>query len=167
MSQHSSDVLTNIYHFILIYIIPILQIFLYHLKYVTAAGLRASNSWNTSVWPESIRLGMRRVVTATGSVMVMEYYFYLRVGTCTSHTERWQALSSRYSLLLGCWPFGFPITLILKTSERHRSHFYQDMSIPERYVTERNEVVYFLRISKVPGVGPAEELHGTASDYGN
>ena len=34
MSQRSSDVLTNIYHFILIYIIPILQIFLYHLKYI-------------------------------------------------------------------------------------------------------------------------------------
>ena len=34
MSQHSSDVLTNIYHFILIDIIPILQIFLNHLKYI-------------------------------------------------------------------------------------------------------------------------------------
>ena len=44
--------------------------------YVTAAGLRASNSRNTSVWPEWIRLGMRRVVTATRSVTVMEYYFY-------------------------------------------------------------------------------------------
>ena len=36
--------------------------------YVTAAGLRASNSRNTSVWPELIRLGMRWVVTATRSV---------------------------------------------------------------------------------------------------
>ena len=134
---------------------------------VTAAGLWASNSRNTSIWPESIRLGMRRVVMATGSVTVMEYYFYLRAGTRTSHTERWWALSSRYSLLLGCWPFGFPITLILKTGERHRSHFYWNTSIPERYGAERNEVVYFLRISKVPGVGPGEELHGTASDYGN
>ena len=81
---------------------------------VTAAGLRASNSRNTSVWPELIRLGTRRVVTATRSVTVMEYYFYLRAGTRTSHTERWRALSSRYSLLLGCWPFGFPIMLTLK-----------------------------------------------------
>ena len=31
-------------------------------------GLRASNSRNTSVWPESIRLGTRRVVTATRSI---------------------------------------------------------------------------------------------------
>ena len=134
---------------------------------VTAAGLRASNSQNTSVWLESIRLGMRRVVTATGSITVIEYYFYLWVGTRTSHTERWRALSSRYSLLLGCWPFGFPITLILKTGEQHQSHFYRDMSILERYGAERNEVVYFLRISKVPGVGLGEELHGTASDYCN
>ena len=134
---------------------------------VTAAGLLASNSRNTSVWPELIRLGTCWVVTATGSVMVMEYYFYLRAGTRTSHTERWRALSSRYSLLLGCWPFGFPIKLILKTGERHRSHFYRDTSIPERYGAERNKVVYFLRISKVPGVGLGEELHRTASDYGN
>ena len=41
-----------------------------------AVGLRASNSRNTSIWPEWIRLGMRRVVTATRSVTVMEYYFY-------------------------------------------------------------------------------------------
>ena len=39
------------------------------------------------------------------------------------------------------------------------------MAIPVGYGTERNKVVYFLRISKVPGVGPGEELHGTASDY--
>ena len=84
----------------------------------------------------------------------MEYYFYLRAGTRTSHTERWRALSSRYSLLLGCWPFGFPITLTLKTGVRHRSRFYRDTAIPVRYGTERNKVVYFLRISKVPGVGP-------------
>ena len=77
--------------------------------YVTAAGLRASNSRNTSIWPELVRLGTRRIVTATRSVTVIEYYFYLWVGTCTSHTKRWRALSSRYSLLLGCWPFGFPI----------------------------------------------------------
>ena len=44
---------------------------------VTAAGLRASNSQNTSVWPEWIRLGMCRVVMATRSITVMEYYFYL------------------------------------------------------------------------------------------
>ena len=73
-----------------------------HVTCVTAAGLRASNSRNTSVWPEWIRLGTRRVVTATRSVTVMEYYFYLRAGTRTSHTERWRALSSQYSLLLGC-----------------------------------------------------------------
>ena len=53
---------------------------------VTAAGLRASNSRSTSVWPELIRLGTRRVVMATRSVTVMEYYFYLQAGTCTSHT---------------------------------------------------------------------------------
>ena len=94
----------------------------------------------------------------------MEYYFYLWAGTRTSHTERWQALSSRYSLLVGCWPFGFPIMLTLKTGVWHRSCFYRDMAIPVRYGTERNKVVYFLRISKVPGVGPGEELHGTASD---
>ena len=35
MSQHSSDVLTNIYHFILTDIIPILLIFQNHLKYIT------------------------------------------------------------------------------------------------------------------------------------
>ena len=132
--------------------------------YVTAAGLRANNSRNTSVWPEWIRLGTRRVVMATRSVTVMEYYFYLRAGTRTSHTERWRALSSRYSLLLGCWPFGFPITLTLKTGVWHRSRFYRDTAIPVRYGAERNKVVYFLRISKVPGVGPGEELHGTASD---
>ena len=82
---------------------------------VMAAGLRASNSRNTLVWQELIRLGTRRVVTATRSVTVMEYYFYLWAGTRTSHTERWWALSSWYSLLLGCWPSGFLITLILKT----------------------------------------------------
>ena len=108
---------------------------------------------------------MRRVVTATRSVTMMEYYFYFWVGSHTSHTERWWALSSRYSLLLGCWTFGFSITLILKAGVRHRSHFYQNTAIPVRYGTERNKVVYFLRISKVPGVGPGEELHGTANDY--
>ena len=108
---------------------------------------------------------MRRVVTATRSVTVMEYYFYLWAGSRTSHTERWWALSSRYSLLLGCWSFGFPITLTLKTGVRHRSRFYRDKAIPVRYGTEINKVVYFLRISKIPRVGPGEELHGTASDY--
>ena len=54
---------------------------------VTAAGLRASNSRNTSVWPESIRLGTRRVVTATRSVTVMEYYFYLWAGTIDKYTK--------------------------------------------------------------------------------
>ena len=91
----------------------------------------------------SIRLGTCRVVTVTRSVTVMEYYFYFWVGSCTSHTERWRALSSRYSLLLGCWPFGFPIMLILKTGVRHRSRFHRDMAIPVRYSTERNKVVYF------------------------
>ena len=124
------------------------------------AGLRASNSRNTSVWPESIRLGTRRVVTVTRSVTVMEYYFYLRVGARTSHTERWRALSSRYSLLLGCWPFGFPITLILKTSVQHWSRFYRGTAILVRYGVERNKVVYFLRVSKVPGVGPGENYTG-------
>ena len=108
---------------------------------------------------------MRRVVTATGSVTVMEYYF-IWVGSRTSHTERWRALSSRYSLLLGCRPFGFLITLTLKTGVRHRSHFYRNSAIPVGYGAERNKAVYSLRISKVPGVGPGEELHGTASDYG-
>ena len=131
---------------------------------VTAAGLRASNSRNTSVWPELIRLGTRRVVTATRSVTVMEYYFCLWAGTRTSHTERWRALSSQYSLLLGCWPFGFPITLTLKTGVRNWSRFYRDTAIRVRYGTERNKIVGFLRISKVPGVGPGEELHGMASD---
>ena len=101
---------------------------------------------------------------ATRSITVIEYYFYLWAGTRTSHTERWWALSSRYSLLLGCWPFGFPITLTLKTGVWHRSRFYWDTAIPVRYGAERNKVVYFLRISKVPGVGPGEELHRTASD---
>ena len=55
--------------------------------------------------------------------------------------------------------------LTLKTGVWHRSRFYQDTAIPVRYGTERNKVVYFLRISKVPGVGPGEELHGTASGY--
>ena len=137
---------------------------------VTAVGLRASNSRSTSVWPELIRLGTHRVVMATRSVMVMEYYFYLLVGTRTSHTKRWQALSSRYSLLLGCWPFGFLITLTLKTSVRHRSRFYQDTAIPVKYGTERNKEVYFLRISKVPIVGPGENYTGqqvTATIDGN
>ena len=139
-----------------------------HLIYVTAAGLRASNSRNTSVWPELIRLGTRQVITATRSVMVMEYYFYLRAGTCTSHTERWRALSSQYSLLLGRWPFGFPITLTLKSGVRYRSRFYQDTAILVRYGAEGNKVVYFMRISKVPGVGPGENYTGrqvtTATD---
>ena len=55
--------------------------------------------------------------------------------------------------------------LTLKTGVRHRSPFYQDTAIPVRYGTERNKVVYFLRISKVPGMGPGGELHGTASGY--
>ena len=55
--------------------------------------------------------------------------------------------------------------LTLKAGVRHRSCSYWDTAIPERYGTERNKVVYFLRISKVPGVGPGEEPHGTASDY--
>ena len=91
--------------------------------------------------------------------MVMEYYF-IWVGSCTSHTERWRALSSRYSLLLGCWPFGFPITLTLKTGVRHRSHFYRNTAIPVVYGTEKNKVVYFLRISKVPRVGPGKNYTG-------
>ena len=127
---------------------------------VMAAGLRASNSWNTSVWPESIRLGTRRVVTVTRSVTVMEYYFYLWAGSRTSHTERWRALSSRYSLLLGCWPFGFPITLTLKTGVWHRSRFYRNMAFLVKYGTEGNKVVYFVRISKVPGVGLGKNYTG-------
>ena len=91
--------------------------------------------------------------------------FYLWAGSRTSHTKRWWALSSWYSLLLGCWPFGFSIMLTLKTDVRHQSHSYRNTAIPVKYGTERNKVVYFLRISKVPGVGPGEELHGTASDY--
>ena len=55
--------------------------------------------------------------------------------------------------------------LTLKTGIRHRSRFYRDTAIPVKYGTGRNKVVYFLRISKVPGVGLGEELHGMASDY--
>ena len=55
--------------------------------------------------------------------------------------------------------------LTLKTSVWHRSRFYRDTAILVRYGTERNKVIYSLRISKVPGVGLGEELHGTASDY--
>ena len=55
--------------------------------------------------------------------------------------------------------------LTLKTSVRHQSHFYRNTAILVGYGTERNKVVYFLRISKVPGVGPGDELHGMASDY--
>ena len=91
--------------------------------------------------------------------------FLFWAGSHTSHTERWRALSSRYSLLLSCWPFGFPITLTLKTGVWHWSRFYRNTATPVRYGTERNKVVYFLRISKVPGVGLGEELHGRASDY--
>ena len=54
--------------------------------------------------------------------------------------------------------------LTFKTGVRHWSCLYWDTAIPVKYGTERNKVVYFLRISKVPGVGPGEELHGTASD---
>ena len=57
-----------------------LSVTFFFYTYVTAAGLWASNSRNTSVWPESIRLGTRWVVTATRSVTVMEYYFYLLGG---------------------------------------------------------------------------------------
>ena len=56
--------------------------------------------------------------------------------------------------------------LTLKTGVRHQSHFYQNTAIPVGYGAERNKAVYSLRISKVPRVGPGEELHGTASDYG-
>ena len=98
-----------------------------------------------------IRIGTHRVVTVTRSVTVMEYYFYLWAGSRTSHTERWRALSSRYSLLLGCWPFGFPITLTLKTGVQHQSCFYRNTAIPVKYGTERNKVVYFLRISRSGG----------------
>ena len=55
--------------------------------------------------------------------------------------------------------------LTLKTGVWHWSRFYRDTAILVRYGTERNKVVYFLRISKVPGVGPGEELHGMASGY--
>ena len=55
--------------------------------------------------------------------------------------------------------------LTLQTGVWHRSHFYWNMAIPVKYGTERKKVVYFLRISKVPGVDLGEELHGTASDY--
>ena len=55
--------------------------------------------------------------------------------------------------------------LTLKTGVWHRSRFYQNMAIPVGYGTEGNKVGYFLRISKVPGVGPGKELHGMASDY--
>ena len=56
--------------------------------------------------------------------------------------------------------------LTLKTRVRHRSRFYWNTAILVGYGAERNKVVYSLRISKVPGVGPGEELHGTASDCG-
>ena len=55
--------------------------------------------------------------------------------------------------------------LTLKTGVWHRSRFYRNTAIPVKYGIEGNKVVYFLRISKVPGVGPWEELHGKASDY--
>ena len=55
----------------------IIFIIVFSFTYVTAAGLRASNSRNTSVWPEWIRLGTCRVVMVTRSMTVMEYYFYL------------------------------------------------------------------------------------------
>ena len=55
--------------------------------------------------------------------------------------------------------------LTLETGVQHRSRFYRNTAIPVRYGAERNKVIYFLRISKIPGVGPGEELHGTASDY--
>ena len=55
--------------------------------------------------------------------------------------------------------------LTLQTGVRHRSRFYRNTAIPVKYSTERNKVVYFLRISKVPRVGLGEELHGMASDY--
>ena len=55
--------------------------------------------------------------------------------------------------------------LTLKTSVWHRSRFYRNTATPVMYGAERNKVVYFLRISKVPGVGPGEKLHGTASDH--
>ena len=97
----------------------------------------------------------------------MEYYFYLWAGTRTSHTKRWRVLSSQYSLLLGYWPFGFPITLTLRTGVRHRSCFDRDTAILVRYGTERNKVVYFLRISEVPGLGPGKNYTGWQSDYDN
>ena len=50
--------------------------------------------------------------------------------------------------------------LILKTSVQYRSHPYRDTAIPIRYGTERNKVVYFLIISKVPGVGPGKNYTG-------
>ena len=55
--------------------------------------------------------------------------------------------------------------LTLKTGVRHQSRFYRNTAIPVGYGAERNKVIYFLRISTVPGVGLGEELHGTASDY--
>ena len=60
--------------------------------------------------------------------------------------------------------------LTLKTGVRHRSRFYRDTAIPVRYGTERNKVVYFLRISKVPGVGPGKNYTGrqvTTANDGN
>ena len=86
--------------------------------------------------------------------------FLFWAGSCTSHSKRWRALSCLYSLLLGCWPFGLPIMLTLKTRVRHRSRFYQNSAIPIQYGTERNKVVYFLRISKVPGVGLGKNYTG-------
>ena len=112
--------------------------------------LRACRPVITLVWPEWIQLGTHRVVTATRSITVMEYYFYFWAGSRTSHTERWRALSSQYFLPLGCWPFGFPIMLTLKSGVRHRSRFYLNTATLVMYGTERNKVVYFMRISKVP-----------------
>ena len=116
-------------------------------------------------------LGMRRVITATRSITVMEYYFYLRAGTRTNHTERWQALSSRYSLLLGCWPFGFPISLILKNQCAAPESLLPGYGYPGKIRRRKKQSsLFFLRISKVPGVGPGENYTGrqvTATTDGN
>ena len=79
---------------------------------VTAAGLRAGNTWYTfvmaGVGPAMVRGRLSRHLVHYGD----EYYFSTFVGWAhTDLTGRWQALFARYFLLRGCWPSGFPINV--------------------------------------------------------
>ena len=134
---------------------------------VTAAGLRAGNTWYTFV-----TAGVGPAVVCSGSSQHSvrygdEYYFSTFVGQApTNLTGRWQALFARYFWLRGCWPSGFLINvtrIITKSGDRHQSGFGRGYGYPGKIRRKRRRRVCFIykRISGGSRNGPGRELHGT------